>query len=234
MSEAQRRQHFPGDYVVAGSGVASVNAGPQKHDAGAGRDVEGPAKKKTRNNDADDVAEREPTLTVVGLNYAEARAVFGDRVTLVREPENKYDSNAIRVLDAANRQIGHIQKEHAAPLSKKWDAINADLHPRGQHLAAEGKILDGGDGYKQNVRVSFRKMVARTRDWCPERTRKNLARNPYAAKKSRGNDVAVAATAGMTPPPKAGEGARAAPVTVSAKKTKGEGSCGASPVSLSI
>ena len=121
-------------------------------------------------------------LTIVGLKYAQASADFGEKVTLAREPANKYDSNALKVVNASNRTIGHIKKDDAAPISAAMDKFNA---VKGQTMIAEGEIISAGDGYQQSVQITLKKIVAKTREWDPEQTRKNEAMNPYSAKKKK-------------------------------------------------
>mmetsp|Transcript_31361 Transcript_31361/g.66013 ORF Transcript_31361/g.66013 Transcript_31361/m.66013 type:complete len:306 (+) Transcript_31361:79-996(+) len=226
MTEKQKRAKFPGDYiervvvadvaaavvatapqpVAVGAAATTTTMAPQKRDGSA--ELEQPAKKKAKKPN--------PPLTIVGLKYAEARAEYGETVTLVREPENKYDPNAIKVINSSKRQIGHIKKEHATPLSKALDQINSDL-PKGQSVLAAGTILDAGDGYQQLVQVVYKKMVAKTKDWDPEQTRANEAKNPYSAKKPI---VQTAEAVCLTP--KGGGKVAATAVTVSSKKVKDE------------
>jgi hypothetical protein len=57
------------------------------------------------------------------------------KVQLVREPENKYDMNAIKVL-ADNRQIGYIGKEYAtiiAPLLDEYEEFDVKVKGIGEY-----------------------------------------------------------------------------------------------------
>ena len=128
---------------------------------------------------------------------------------MVREPDNKYDPNALKVVNASNRQIGHIKKADAAPISAAMDKFNA---VKGQTMIAEVEIISAGDGYQQSVQITLKKIVAKTREWDPEQTRKNEAMNPYSAKKKKAinqnaDGKALATTA----------------ATASLKKKEGEG-----------
>ena len=38
-------------------------------------------------------------FSITGLKYAEAKATIGEKITLLREPENKYDANALKVMN---------------------------------------------------------------------------------------------------------------------------------------
>lgn len=42
-------------------------------------------------------------------------------VNLVREPNNRYDSNAVKVENMALEQVGHLKKEHAKALAQLMD-----------------------------------------------------------------------------------------------------------------
>lgn len=57
------------------------------------------------------------------------------KIELVREPENKYDMNAIKVL-ADDRQIGYIGKEYAsmiAPLLDEFEEFNVTVKGIGEY-----------------------------------------------------------------------------------------------------
>jgi len=45
----------------------------------------------------------------------------GDKLLLQREPNNKYDSNAIAVLNTDSKKLGHIPKDTAVELSRHID-----------------------------------------------------------------------------------------------------------------
>lgn len=77
-------------------------------------------------NSAADRLEREVALgffnsKIVGCRYYPGHARMGEFVTLVREPTNPYDANAIRVLNQAGTQIGHIPRNVALGLAKLMD-----------------------------------------------------------------------------------------------------------------
>lgn len=61
--------------------------------------------------------------------------ISGIKIDLIREPENKYDVNAIKVL-ANNRQIGYIGKEYAtiiAPLLDEYEEFVATVKGIGEY-----------------------------------------------------------------------------------------------------
>jgi len=58
---------------------------------------------------------------IVGVQYYQGNANPGEQVLLKREPGNPYDSNAIRVDNVQNTQIGHIPRRVAEKLAKFID-----------------------------------------------------------------------------------------------------------------
>uniref|UniRef100_A0A672QBN6 Helicase-like transcription factor n=1 Tax=Sinocyclocheilus grahami TaxID=75366 RepID=A0A672QBN6_SINGR len=55
--------------------------------------------------------------TVVGLRYYTGTVNRGEMVSLVRQPQNPYDRNAVMVANVYGSQVGHIKKELAAPMA---------------------------------------------------------------------------------------------------------------------
>jgi len=69
---------------------------------------------------------REIHASVVGVTYENRQAVVaqltvGEQVWLPREPQNPYDSNAIRVERQNGQQIGYLSREFAASLAPQFD-----------------------------------------------------------------------------------------------------------------
>ncbi|KZO90728.1 hypothetical protein CALVIDRAFT_568793 [Calocera viscosa TUFC12733] len=58
---------------------------------------------------------------VVGIQYYQGLVGSGEQVLLVREPSNRYDANAIQVLNIQRIQVGHIPKNVAARLAPLMD-----------------------------------------------------------------------------------------------------------------
>jgi hypothetical protein len=53
-------------------------------------------------------------FTMVGMRFNPGTVVNeGDIVKMVREPENPYDSNAIKIVNAEGQTCGHLKREHA-------------------------------------------------------------------------------------------------------------------------
>ncbi|XP_035693746.1 helicase-like transcription factor [Branchiostoma floridae] len=54
---------------------------------------------------------------IVGIRYYRGEVNNNEMVSLVREPRNPYDSNAVRVDNVMGVQVGHIKRELARPLA---------------------------------------------------------------------------------------------------------------------
>ncbi len=76
---------------------------------------------------------------------------IGDVVQLAREPRNKHDANAIRVLDRRGRQFGYVARDLAADLAPKMDA--GQPHP--------ATVLQVLNGDPDNLGVTIRIMTPR-------------------------------------------------------------------------
>ncbi|THH08085.1 hypothetical protein EW145_g2943 [Phellinidium pouzarii] len=71
---------------------------------------------------------------VVGLQYYKGLVGPGEEVTLIREPQNKYDRNAIQVKNIAGNQVGHLPRAIAGKLAPLLDR---------RRITVEGIIHDG-------------------------------------------------------------------------------------------
>lgn len=58
---------------------------------------------------------------IVGVRFYNGYATVGEMVVLRRETQNRYDRNAIQVLNVQGQQIGHIPKTWASKLAKYMD-----------------------------------------------------------------------------------------------------------------
>lgn len=67
---------------------------------------------------------------IVGVRFYNGHANPGEQILMKREPGNPYDSNAIRIDNVQNTQIGHIPRQMAAKLAKFMD--NSFLHCEGE------------------------------------------------------------------------------------------------------
>ncbi|KAG1751540.1 SNF2 family N-terminal domain-containing protein [Suillus paluster] len=59
--------------------------------------------------------------SIVGVQYYKGLVGAGEEVRLIREPHNKYDRNAIQVMNIGGTQVGHISKQVAAKLAPLLD-----------------------------------------------------------------------------------------------------------------
>ncbi|KAL1954664.1 hypothetical protein VTO42DRAFT_816 [Malbranchea cinnamomea] len=59
---------------------------------------------------------------IVGVRYYRGRVTVGECVTLIREPSNPYDRNAIRVVNVMGDTIGHIPRTQAARIAPYMDS----------------------------------------------------------------------------------------------------------------
>ncbi|KAF1360134.1 hypothetical protein EJ07DRAFT_177456 [Lizonia empirigonia] len=58
---------------------------------------------------------------IVGVRFYNGYATVGEMVVCRREPQNRFDRNAIQVLNVQGQQIGHIPKTLASKLAKYMD-----------------------------------------------------------------------------------------------------------------
>jgi SWI/SNF-related matrix-associated actin-dependent regulator of chromatin subfamily A3 len=58
---------------------------------------------------------------IVGVRYYNGYATAGEMVVLRHEPNNQYDSNAIKVTNVQGQQIGHLPRTVASKLAKYMD-----------------------------------------------------------------------------------------------------------------
>jgi len=93
---------------------------------------------------------------VVGVSFDNRQEVIarlqeGDRIWLEREPENFYDSNAVRVCRSNGQQIGYLNRQLAASLAPFFDAY-------GYPVKAKVRFLTGSefDGYNLGVVIAFK------------------------------------------------------------------------------
>ncbi|KAJ8270339.1 hypothetical protein GJAV_G00113220 [Gymnothorax javanicus] len=59
--------------------------------------------------------------SVVGLRYYTGVVNKGEMVSLVRQPQNPYDKNAVMVANVYGSQVGHIKRQLAAPMATIMD-----------------------------------------------------------------------------------------------------------------
>jgi hypothetical protein len=153
LSESQKKQYFPEDYmdvskIVAASGAENENGNKRES---LGDDDEKVAK-KSKTDGKDNKLILSTVLSVTGLKFADVEARNGEEVTLIREPHNAYDKNAIRVV-SGGELVGRINKDQAVKvaviLDKLEDAIAKKL------VVVSSKMISAGDGYKQSLQLDI-------------------------------------------------------------------------------
>uniref|UniRef100_A0AAV2JHR4 Helicase-like transcription factor n=1 Tax=Knipowitschia caucasica TaxID=637954 RepID=A0AAV2JHR4_KNICA len=97
--------------------------------------------------------------TVVGLRYYTGVVNRGEMVGLVREPQNPYDRNAVKVVNVFGQQVGHIKKELAAAMARIMDNNQAKV---------EGVVFSGtNNSFSMPVALSF---------WGQEEVKENVTK----------------------------------------------------------
>ncbi|KAI9442268.1 SNF2 family N-terminal domain-containing protein [Lactarius indigo] len=115
--------------------------------------------------DAEEVVEQQVdelfcTLSsnVVGVQYYKGFVDIGEQVRFVREPQNKYDRNAIAVQNIGRTQVGHIPRQTAAKLAPLIDSglitvegtmNQGNLHKFDYSLSVTLKIYGAADKRNQ-------------------------------------------------------------------------------------
>lgn len=89
---------------------------------------------------------------VVGITFDDRQVVaahlwLGEEVWLLREPKNRFDRNAIRIMRQNGRQLGYLNRELAQQLAPRLDAY-------GLPVPATVTLL-GDDTPKRSVRIRF-------------------------------------------------------------------------------
>jgi HIRAN domain-containing protein len=97
------------------------------------------------------IVQRSP---LAGLRHYEAGAVWrdlsaGDRLELVREPDNPYDANAVRV-EWRGRKLGYLPRRDNAAVARQLD--------RGTPLQARVALLK--ENRNRSVRLEFEVVAA--------------------------------------------------------------------------
>ncbi len=88
---------------------------------------------------------------IAGTTYIEDEVVFdeikeGDKLVLKREPENRFDENAILVHDGKNRKLGYIPEKDNIVIARLMDA--------GKYLMAKINDMDPyGSFRKINISI---------------------------------------------------------------------------------
>jgi hypothetical protein len=152
LSESQKKQYFPEDYmdvskIVAASGAENENGNKRES---LGDDDEKVAKKSK--TDGKDNSILSTVLSVTGLKFADVEARNGEEVTLIREPNNAYDKNAIRVV-SGGELVGRINKDQAVKVAVILDKLEDAIAKKS--VVVSSKMISAGDGYKQSLQLDI-------------------------------------------------------------------------------
>jgi SWI/SNF-related matrix-associated actin-dependent regulator of chromatin subfamily A3 len=85
------------------------------------------------------------TTRIVGIRYYNGIATRGEEVLFVREPNNRFDKNAIRMDNSLHVQVGHIPRDFAAILAPLMDS---------RKLRLEGKVYGSKSAYDLPIMIS--------------------------------------------------------------------------------
>ncbi|KZT67187.1 hypothetical protein DAEQUDRAFT_407067 [Daedalea quercina L-15889] len=94
----------------------------------------------------------------VGLQYYEGLVGAGEEVRLLREPQNKFDRNAIQVMNIGGTQVGHVKREFAARLAPLLDqglitveGVMQEGNLRGKHYQLDMTVKIYGSGSQRST-----------------------------------------------------------------------------------
>jgi len=95
------------------------------------------------------------SIAVVGVTFDDHQYVIsqlraGDRLVLVREPENNYDPNAIAVMTVGGSKVGYLDRGTAEELAQCLDSLQKDQIP------AEVSDITGGLTSDSNLGIRIR------------------------------------------------------------------------------
>ncbi|KAF9222676.1 hypothetical protein BS17DRAFT_708165 [Gyrodon lividus] len=86
--------------------------------------------------------------SIVGVQYYKGLVGPGEEVRLIREPHNKYDRNAIQVMNIGGTQVGHIPRNIASKLAPLLDQ---------RLVAVEGVMHEGNlTGFSYSLSTSLK------------------------------------------------------------------------------
>ena len=103
--------------------------------------------------------------SIVATNYCGPKAAEvlkalkpGDAVTLVREPENKFDKNAVAVYVGAEK-VGYIPKGKNVALAALIDQTGAEVTPHQKKVRLTGVIHIAADSATSEISVTRNKAI---------------------------------------------------------------------------
>ena len=81
---------------------------------------------------------------IVGCRYYDGYATVGEMVICRREPQNRYDKNAIQVVNVQGERIGHIPRNRAEKLARYMD---------NRSLLMEAQITKDKNYYEWHIEI---------------------------------------------------------------------------------
>ncbi|KAI0688029.1 SNF2 family N-terminal domain-containing protein [Cytidiella melzeri] len=86
--------------------------------------------------------------SIVGIQYYKGLVGEGEEVNIVRDPQNKYDRNAIKIENISRTQVGHIPRQIAAKLAPLMDR---------KEVTVEGAMLEGNiTGFQYSLAMNIK------------------------------------------------------------------------------
>ena len=94
-------------------------------------------------------------IAVVGVTFDDHQFTIsqlrvGDRLVLVREPENNYDPNAIAVMTEEGNKVGYLDRGTAEELARGLDSLEK------RQIPAEVSDITGGLTSDSNLGIRIR------------------------------------------------------------------------------
>jgi len=93
------------------------------------------------------IEERE--AEIVGINHYEGEFADDRDIRFLREPDNQYDPNAVKIMNANKEQIGYLDRKSAKALAPLMDEKKIKLRC---------EVVGQGDGYCIPVRLKIYKV----------------------------------------------------------------------------
>ncbi|KAJ7594405.1 SNF2 family N-terminal domain-containing protein [Mycena floridula] len=91
------------------------------------------------------------STSAVGIQYYQGLVGSGEEVLLQREPHNRYDPNAIQVLNIGRVQVGHLPRNVAGKLARLLDARLVKI----EGVIREGNVGRSGKMYKLDMTLKI-------------------------------------------------------------------------------
>jgi hypothetical protein len=95
------------------------------------------------------------TFTMVGMKYHPGTVNEGDVNAMVRDPDNQYDANAIKIVNAAGKTCRHLTRPHAIDAGRLLAARDIDADAAvGTKYATSIAIITGKIDVEREIRAA--------------------------------------------------------------------------------